>query len=266
LYPDIYDGLGQVVFTTSQGAYGRFPFLTDRPRVYGAHYLAAMLMGVDFQGFISRASVPRPLLGTPEQWYGAVDDTGRLIHRTGPYLDPAGVRTIPTGDLLGRPNRALFPNWGLMQLLPVIVDAFDRPVLYYVPNRHGSVRNMLVTYYSPTNEYPDEPPIYYHVDNLGFTGGDDGHGWVRPGWDFGAGGRHRIARSGDKLTATDIAKPENRNTFAYTILDKHAFDALSRRDSHSPLRPVNRDTYLLITAGADAVYGSEDDVINFPRS
>ncbi len=263
MHPNLYDRDNQPVFTMAQGANGRFPFLAGYPKVYGAHYLSAMLMGVDRQGYVRRSDVPPDLLGQPERWYTVLDDQGTLLPRAASYLDASRVRLIRTDELPGAYNPVHFPNWEMMKHLPVIADAHDRPVLYYVPHRHGSLQNMMEWYYSPTNHYPDGPPIYYHVDNAGFTGILSEPLYNQPGWNFGRGGLHRIARPGHELTALDIDDDRNRDSLARYVLDMRAFRSLPERTAKSPLRPVNKDTYLLITAGRDAIYGSPDDVRNF---
>lgn len=272
MHPNISDASGRPVFTMRDGAAGKFPFIrtgNSFPRVYGAHFLPAMLLGLDSNGFVPRSSVPPDLLAAPERWY-LPDDQGRLLERAGPYLDPSRVRLVHTENLPGRrPERNmygdLFPDWSDMKHLPVIVDAFERPVLYYVPNRNGSLQNMMEWLYNGDNHYPDGPPIYYQIDNAGFTGTSGDYGPPADGWDFGHGGNHRIARAGHKLTALDIDLPPNRDTFARYVLDMNAFRAMRNPTARSPLRPVNKDAYLLITAGPDALYGTADDIVNFPR-
>ncbi len=263
MHPNILDGDNQPIFTMEHGASGRFPFIEIFPQVYGAHFLPAMLMGVDGHGFVPRSGIPKDLLGEPHKWYAPIDDQGTLLPRAARYLDPDRVRLLRTEELPGNRNPLLFPQWNVMKHLPVIVDSFDRPLLYYVPNHHGSLSNMMEAYYSPQNQYPDGPPLYYQVDNMGFTGTRGDRPPSYDGWDFGAGPVHRITRSGEKLTALDIDKSENRDTLARYILDMKAFRAIRNPSAKSPLRPVNKDSYLLITAGRDALYGTSDDVKNF---
>lgn len=272
LHPNINDANGNPVFTLRDGAAGKFPFIRNGknfPRVYGAHFLPAMLLGMDSNGFVPRSSVPPALLATPEKWYQP-DGEEKLLDRATPYLDPARVRLVATEDLPGRrPERNmygdLFPDWSSMKRLPVIVDAFDYPILYYVPNRNGSLQNMMEWLYSGDNQYPDGPPIYYQIDNAGFTGTTSDPGPAGEGWDFGRGGYHKISRPGHKLTALDIDLPANRDTFARYVLDMNAFKALRNPTAKSPLRPVNKDAYVLVSTGPDALYGTEDDIVNFPR-
>ncbi len=246
---------------------GEFPFLeaseNDPPVVYGAHWLPAMLMGVDVLGIVPRGAVP-PLVRTrPWLWYTS-DPLGNgsgPLERSPLYLDPTGLKTVateelpfsgpgPSGHLAG-----FFPNWTAMAHLPVIVDAFDQPILYYVSNTYGTTANLLEE--ERANGYQPSPPYYFHQDNEGFTGNDE-----NVGWDFGSGGDHAIARSGEDLDATNI--DDDSNTFAHFIHDGKAHRATPDWTPQSPLKPFNSDTFLLISAGRDGRYGTVDDVANFP--
>ena len=255
---------------------GQFPFIETNPVVYGAHWLPAMLMGVDQQGYIKRSSVPRrtpPL--EPAIWYTADPaGQGKPIERANLYLTPETTPTRKTRELPGRPPQdlgPLFPNWDKMQDLPVIVDSFDQPVLYYVSNTSGRTTNMLEKEHKKDNDYSGStqttgPPFYFHQDNRGFTGDES-----TSGWDFSnTGGKHAIAVDGSDLTADQIILDEHKDTFAHYIVDRKVYGQLVTQSAHggveqaTPLRPVNADTYLLISAGVDGKFGTMDDVSNIP--
>jgi type II secretory pathway pseudopilin PulG len=267
---------------TFQPHLGQFPFSKQAgesgpPRVYGAHWLPAMLIGADAQGYIKRSSVPQKdnLRQEPWRWYTPDPlDTGRSIERQPFYMDPDTLKTTPTNRLPGRENRELFPNWSDddpegMQTLPVIVDSFGQPVLYYVAQAHGKPTNLVADLHRERHDYDAGPqeegiPFYFHQDNIGFTGSTE---LGMSGWVFGDRDRdHPIADSGAKLTAVDLREPENRNTFARYILDRKVYKTSVEQDPtvNTPLRPVNADTYLLITAGPDGYFGTGDDVTNMP--
>jgi len=267
---------------------GEFPFQPDKQAtfpVYGAHWLPAMLMGADGQGYVKGSSVPKTgdLRTKPWLWYSKdALGPGQQLERMPMYLDPNGVRTLRTDELIGKPNLAYFPSWADdrgVRTLPVIVDAFDQPVLYYVANSNGRPSNMVAEDRNDKNEYvgPEQqngPPYYFHEDNEGFTGGENG-----PGWDLG-GGAHSIGIPGAELTADkliDLSDKTTRWSFARFILDRKLERELLTRieagesvDPATPLRPSNPDSYLLISAGADGRYGGDfrlettDDITNFP--
>ena len=259
---------------------GQFPFLQNNPSVTGAHWLPAMLMGVDQQGYIKRSNVPNiaDLRREPPRWYtpNAVDPTHGIKDRAPLYLDPS-FPTKKTRDLPGRPNNreVFFPDWGneddprTMSHLPVIVDAFDQPILYYAANTHGRTSNMVEDEHRPNNDYTggtqqEGPPFYFHQDNWGFTG--KGTDESEQGWDFSnTGAKHAIAFSGAKFGPNELIDDANRDTFARYVIDRKIYASLpATRSTDAPLRPVNADSYLLISAGVDGRYGTQDDVSNLP--
>ena len=291
-------------FTAMESEKGQFPFsipaisnMPPFPVVTGAHWLPAMLMGADQKGYIARASVPKTnqIHQKPWTWYADPPigpDTP--LDRRNLYLDP-NTRTIVTEKLIGKRNPALFPDWDKMKALPVIVDSFDQPVLYYAANAQGRQTNMVEEKRDPTNSYSggpqkDGPPYYFHQDNHSFTGDE----MTEEGWDFGGGTDpgnnqvHEIQYSGHAYTAADneISKQIDTSlrfgdtdylqpTFAKFILDrklrqefeeKEIVDMNAPIDKATPLRPVNDKSYLLISAGVDGRYGTTDDVANFPLS
>jgi len=260
---------------TFESHLGEFPFLENKPKIYGAHWLPAMLIGPDANGYISKRTVSNKneIRSQPEKWYTPDpygDDT--TIERKPLYID-ANTRMLLTQDLPGRVNRSdFFQDWdpGLgtksVESLPVIVDGFDQPLLYYAANRHGKVTNMVGDLHDKDNNYDNSTPqqkgvpYYFHQDNEGFTGSEE-----KPGWNFN--GKHPLANSGAELTANEIILPENTKTFARYILDRKIYTNLTLENTVNPnaqLRPVNADTYLLISAGPDGRYGTNDDVSNLP--
>ena len=266
---------------------GQFPFLPDvsagsPPTAYGAHWLPAMLMGADNNGYVKRGSVPKTdkLNQQPWPWYDQDPlNSGKMIERQSFYLDPGNVDTKPTEKLPGRENRDFFPEWDDapdirgIESLPVIVDAFDQPILYYVANKHGRPTNMLEDERLETGDYnrkdPQQEgvPYYFHQDNVGFTGRDDGVG-PNAGWTFsGRPQAHPISQSGAILDAREIVQDENAATFARYVMDRKTYLNLATsttQSANAPLRPVNAESYLLISAGADGLFGNTDDVSNLP--
>lgn len=271
---------------TFQAHLGQFPFSEGNVKVYGAHWLPAMLMGPDLQGFIPRSNVPPALASKPSKWYKP-DPLGKLLPRSNLYLEPGSVKLIATQDLPGRrpEDQELWPNWGsptsptdefTMRQLPVIVDAFDQPVLYYASNKFAGGRNLVEEKRRPANDYGDRgQPYYFHEDNAGFTGvgmWEKSDGFFRtndPGWNFAGGAAaHPIGEAGHMVTASDVETKSKGKTFARYILDRNAYRALSAQqlqNPKTPLRPVNADTFLLISPGVDGLYGTKDDVSNLPQ-
>ena len=110
------------------------------------------------------------------------------------------------------------------------------------------------------------PGVYDQRDNQLITGDIEGAGGL-PGMDFGAGpvqpdgefhmlSKYELA---DPLYSVDPVDTDNttfQGTFTRFIWDQRG------RPRNNPHRP---DSYLLISAGADAVFGTSDDVANFER-
>ena len=119
------------------------------------------------------------------------------------------------------------------------------------------------------DDYADGRPFYFHQDNAGFTGNND-QSTDANGWDYSNRARmvngklklHRIAEPGDESDPTGMSV--EFETFALYILDKKAFNRAPQSATSWPRLPVRSDSYLLITAGVDGLYGTNDDVTNLP--
>jgi len=250
---------------------GEFPFAVDTspfPVAMGAHWLPAMMMGLDQRGFISRKNVPRDELDEPSTWYDP--DREETLPRNPFYIEPGAIKTLHSHDLRGRPNLGLTTTWESTQELQTFVDAFDQPILYYAANKYGR-DNMVEDVHRDDNTYEDGPPVYFHQDNVLFTGGGDETS-PEPGWDFGGGAKHKIARSGFELDANQLMDQANEDTFARFILDRQLEAALFEEkqegniSDNRKIYPVNKSSYILISAGVDGIYGNSDDIVNFPTS
>jgi hypothetical protein len=149
-------------------------------------------------------------------------------------------------------------------LQPLFVDAWDRPILYYRANPGAKFM---------VGDDAGAPGIYNQPDNGLITGSDAGDVYNSVGMDFGAGARPNDPTKLHKISRIAAAYPPlvpvvagginevleadaYKNSFARFILDPK----VRARNT-----PVRKDSYLLISAGADAVYGSVDDIINWTK-
>ena len=169
----------------------------------------------------------------------------------------------------------LLPDWDTMKDLPVIADSYDQPFLYYAANTHGSEANMVSQEHQSDHDYSSEggPPVYFHRDNAGFTGESSGRSGAN-GWDFSnrrwnsrppEEELHEIQFSGALLNANELDEGQNRFTFAYHIHDQNAHARMPDGATNWPLKAVRDKSFLLITAGVDGRYGTNDDVSNIPK-
>jgi hypothetical protein len=125
----------------------------------------------------------------------------------------------------------------------VFVDAFDRPILYYRARKAATV---MVT------QPGSAVGVYDHRDNAVITGG--------AGFDG--------AEAGLRMQAKNINHPLASVEYAITmqnaIDEPETFDSyIYDRSSAARMRPVNADGFLLISAGRDGLYGTEDDIKNW---
>jgi len=234
-------------------------------RIYcGAQKLTEALLGWDLQGFDPNTVWRRdgytetaiPIGGhdsyDPQRFRG----TDTLFERKGPYLEVAktkvfrlGSSTVTDGlyDLSGNPNFdtiyarnfVICDVFGVKKVtvtdpLPprnVISTAIaGSPILYYRAN----------TNYKTLSCVPPQAPtsIYNYNDNFEL---------LRLGVLPNATRPHRLAQNGGVYFCDT----------QYKIIDEKIYSASGRSWPHRP------DSYLLISAGADHEFGTNDDIFNF---
>ncbi len=141
---------------------------------------------------------------------------------------------------------------------PMFLDAWDHPILYYKAN--SSARYLVGD--------ADKRGIYWQEDNAIITGSDGTAGSL-DGLDFGQGALEGLTKIYHEIGIAPPA-PDPKQTGVADVLTKPAFNNSFARfvlDEKVKARPtpVRKDSYLLISAGADGVYGSEDDITNWSR-
>ncbi|MBI1826216.1 MAG: type II secretion system protein [Planctomycetes bacterium] len=162
---------------------------------------------------------------------------------------------VDTGKIVGsRPDRILPQDSAKNQA--VFLDAWDHPVLYY----KASPSSLLMV----TDAGKKTPGIFWQEDNSIITGSDSSIAGDA-GVDFGAGvingGFHDLRISKAPLATEEVAKIASTDdsykySFARFIIDP----TVKTRPT-----PVRKDSYLLISAGPDARYGTGDDVVNWTK-
>jgi hypothetical protein len=247
--------------------------------LYGAQWLVRYLMGKDLKGFVPKRNVPTNLQNPPnnqtpyaqKDWYSDTVVNGQPIDRVGPYLDPGSVKLARLDELPGIRNNAFFPQFDVVSKQPVIVDNFDHPILYYVANPLG--RTMCTHDTSPEIIAPStvmEQGIYRHEDNAGFTGRSmDNMPPGDVGWVFSA--PHRLGIYGPQFyngASIDLDNVDNQGTFVAYINDTQVQRVASVNLPTGSIfrhQPVNKDRFILISAGKDGIWGTKDDVKNFDK-
>ncbi|NLG42500.1 MAG: type II secretion system protein [Phycisphaerae bacterium] len=230
-------------------------------------------------------------------WYGGSGDEGwpdeinmGSLPRVGPYMNNPPIKS--PRDLPGfrldtqSPQDANLPRY----LNPVFLDAFDTPILYYAAKsgyaaQPRATMTRISDYHDSSGDKEWPPAIYTWRDNALFTGMttvDASGGLITepnlPPWDFGSG-PHKLTfgpeewKNGDAqaVTAQHDEVAEHPLSFAYLIMDKQAYDMSLRQTGSTPdpkkpsviVAPARRDSFILLSPGKDAVFGTNDDVVNW---
>jgi prepilin-type N-terminal cleavage/methylation domain-containing protein len=205
----------------------------------------------------------------------ALDQNSRepLRPRVGPFVDLGSVpvsrwsdsdmsfvvpREADVSESLGR---ARAPQ----RRYPMFLDSFGQPVLYWRADPAG----VRAADNNPLQLSGPERGIYHFVDNAGLLqprrGSDDPlllSVNPPPGETSGTLAQHgHVLTMGDSATGgfpadvkpSDVLNNEQQS-FARHILD---------RDVTARAQPQNADTFLLLSAGPDGIFGTTDDIANF---
>ncbi len=242
-------------------------------RVAGAHLLVHAMIGADGLGTPGFRDVTKPPNGTWSDDTNSKEDVGiyALDPATGKekfpryggagYVDENMKKSAESLRKLCEEGKLL--HWADCQSPPnqiageelMFMDPWDHPILYYKASP-TAIRMTGST---------GKPGVYWQEDNGIITGTDSDAVPKDGGLDFGQGKEggflHHIAvaKSPEPTeTVDDIRnlKDEYKYSFARFIID----GSVKARPA-----PVQKDSYLLISAGPDSHYGTDDDVTNWTR-
>jgi len=221
----------------------------------GAHLLPDALVGRDLLGYDPKA--PKSDTDPYDRW----DDQN---DRRQPYIPKDGVdlsSTLkPPEDGFGPvPNTGCGPqptHSGDNLLVRVFTDKFGWPILYYRASPIATSNTPIIqTTIAAPYEYHGDG-VYDGVDNEVFTSYTNS--------------KHKISNANVVLPTTSYTNKPSLNTgtdannFAEFIRSIRA----TTYDTTNPLnikwpRPVRSDSFILLSAGKDGIYGTLDDVANF---
>ncbi len=224
----------------------------DNQPLNGAHWLARALAGHDLAGIDVGGEFLKDRVG------GGLDWTRPEVRDT--YKDPRSRRPryMDKSELFKRDVEIGTGGPGTGRY--VLIDAFEFPVLYYRANARAR------SFAGPGTGL-NEPYVYVQCDNGDITGADGCD--INDSWNLtGKPRRHglgiAVCMSGgnpDYETKADncttASPPHQGFTFAGYLHDHRV------HEGGGQLRPLNPETYLLISPGADGLYGTLDDVKNF---
>lgn len=175
----------------------------------------------------------------------------RPYHPRSAFVDVSKMK-FPKGEITRTTAVFRVPNSTDTLESICFLDSFDQPILYY---RANPGRPNLVSDQSPTDDAKSSQTagVYNLRDNYNIARLGDG-------MDLGPGKNHFLsADSNNKLGNVNgpvSSAPIPRRSFGWTL--------------HNPqstiYTPHNAETYVLLSAGPDGLFGTEDDVANFPTN
>ncbi len=229
----------------------------------GAHWLARALTGHDFLGvdnkgvMLQRLNTTSPDFVDLDAFRSDTTPPGVYSDRKGTYIDaPVFARDDDQTKFQNVSTGIYQPNGRLL-----VIDGYNFPILYYRANPRAR---------APFQEADSVVNgVFNQGDNAMITGGKYKQGsTVTPqdSWDFaGTGFQHGIGWFGNAggVTVQNIHEtPPNANPpykgrgFADYVHDENP------HESGNILKAQLSETFLLISAGKDGIYGTDDDVTN----
>lgn len=185
---------------------------------------------------------------------------GQTVHpRAEAFVDTTRVKLSQNAGTPGAPRFEIEAerkarNAAVDRRYPMYLDSFGFPILYWRADPAGT---KLADQYAGADTGAQRG-IYHLGDNEGLLRGFPGveeslqlsqsENSHRLQWDNGMSGAGRTLGNRNPL---EVLQPF---TFPYYIADGNV---------QAKLSPQRRDSYLLVSAGPDGVYGSSDDVTNF---
>ena len=216
----------------------------------GAHRLAEAMFGIDQLGYsthiVNELNYYKTISDTGSDDFGAPCDdetpNPNPIERFGPYISTDQLK-IGTMNDVEIPATATTPLTGdplkvWTNTNPVILDAFTKkhPILYYRARK--SARRL-------TDIDDKNNGIFEYEHNAHIT---DLYGM-------------------SDATPTDLGVEGDWKRFPYYVWDKNTGveTGTTTKFQSSGARPYRSDSFMLISAGNDGAYGTEDDICNFTR-
>ena len=239
--------------------------------ITGSHILAEALVGRDLQGFDPKSTF------NPDDDYAAdagvdkpydVSATGKtvsLARRKGPYLnmDRGGaydLKFVYDGITALTSQGIYYDSTGAnSEPAPVLTDVY-RTKKVEIPVSGSTTLTTSVKLGAPI--------LYFKANiastqfaNSNSTGGVDSAKYTS--YIYNYNDNWRIFDLGPiKQNVTAAAEPFSSTKSKSTFLDDF-YDAISNPQVTTIQRPYNPDSYILLSAGNDGIYGTSDDIWNF---
>jgi prepilin-type N-terminal cleavage/methylation domain-containing protein len=247
------------------------PFTGENEPIQGASLLLWALAGADFLGtpgfqdldgdgtWANNTANGRFTPPSAPAGLYAINDSNNQpgYVRSGPFIEISKMKLPQPVDPSDLTRGFVVPAAKVNPTIasPCFLDAFDQPILYY---RANTTRSLMVG----TAVGAANLGIYNMVDNMDITG----LAGTYSGMDFGRG-----------FVATDIyhfaaipGEGADQSKTAQQVLDamRNPANRCFSRTVWNPNvvatpRPYNDNSYILLSAGPDGVFGTPDDIANF---
>ena len=242
-------GLALTAFRNDYGDYPPSSYPNPPGDYCGAQKLAEALLGRDLMGFHPKSTWS----ATEPTWYPPSPPgptPANLDQRQGPYLELGTESAFRLGDLFGPALTATTPQLAANTF--VICDAFGVKKITIAPGQTAKAGMPVLYYKADTTRktfdgalFPPPPgsqDIYKCMDNFPLI---------------------QVADTADGTPLGDHPLSVAPGTYLYSplykIVDQKIFSATLKPWPHRP------DSYILISAGMDGKYGTEDDICNFGK-
>ncbi len=251
--------------------------------LYGAQVLVRALLGKDLKGYVDPKKARKVFArndpqGAPPWFYvhpANTVDYQSPFPRENKYFNESHSIWRTASGVGEEALKGMRPNSGSITEdndQYVMIDAFDHPILYYKANPRGTILcDNTAQGGGGADAFPiydpENIPFYNLLDNDVFTGSKgagfgDSNMSNEPGWRFGTD-MHQIRMLGNVEEPDDVSDGGLVTADIITPFARYIHDHKSEQASAGPVKPVNPDTYLLISAGPDGIYGTNDDINNF---
>ncbi|HBG25710.1 MAG: hypothetical protein A2Y10_20475 [Planctomycetes bacterium GWF2_41_51] len=294
-----------VALEAFQSEYGMYPESSVSPTTFtaasvGAHKLAEALVGRDLLGFDPKttwdadndddsgnpdykdiyANQNAPQSSPPEKVEAS------LKRRMGPYINTDEVESFQVGQLFaarggvypGNLDSTGTPDTAYVAA-PVLTDVYHAkrvtlangstlmagtPILYYKANTKVVTKSFCFP--DTMNVTPSDSSDDYTGSETVADANDDGF-------------IYNIMDNDELVNLFQMMKPTSLNRHKFDVGQSEDFDAdgtnengvwnfynvITNPKMTSHPRPYNMDSYILISAGADGIYGTRDDIFNFKQ-
>ena len=248
--------------------YGFYPdsqaIVLDGGNVYGAQQLSEALVGRDMAGVDKNSGfyVPsRELSARTEPTYYDSNEQESLNNRKGPYfnLDREGANVLEVSQIYDD-TKDIFCKYDAVS--HTIANDYDRaPVIV------DNYKMKKVELETGVMVYTGTPILYYRSNPSAKYFREQNTAWSSMTYELCKDSYYNYYDNYDFYELENLRNPEeDTHAFKESNGGKTAFyEYLTSKKVGTYDMPVNKGTFVLISAGYDGIYGTRDDITNFDR-